>query len=485
MAEINDEVFRLVLDGHEVPIASSYTVNAGVLEVPADFEMVVGHASVVADLADRFPAFTPFQLYVGDTVVQTGETDGYSLEGTDGSQIKLFGRDMLKWLVDKELPHDRTFSEKTYLQLTELALAAVGLGDRSIFASNTANRKAITGTTKVRTTTEETQTDVATQGATRTVHKTIEAEIGTTWWDFVAEQYRRAGLFLWATINGDFVLARPNGEQVPLYRILRRRKGTNEPGEVTVLGQPSFNFDAVRRYTECHVTGRAGGGIDGRGQVRGHAFDREMFELLNPGGDFDRFVVLASKARLTDAEQAELGGFRRKEHYRKDDKVVTREQANFLAKRKIAESRRNGWSLRYTVSGHTAPALLGGGRAIWAPDTVVHVVDDELGIDGPMYVESCVYKRTPYTTTELNLMRIEDLVFAEEDVDNPPKLQRKKGVANVRVGKTDVYRVQAIWRSDPNVWGGLPLKVRDDFVGVAIDNRGEGFVVDRGAQRLR
>lgn len=476
-----------MLDGHEVPIASEYTVHAGVLEVPAAFEMTVGHASIAAELADLFPAFTPFQLYVGDTVVQTGETDGYATTGSKGSEVKLYGRDMLKWLVDTELPHDRTFAEKTFLQLTEMALAAVGLGGRAVATDNTANRKAITGTTKVRTTTEETQTDVATQGATRTVHKKIEAEIGTPWWDFLAEQYRRAGLFLWATVDGGFALARPNGSQVPLYRILRRRGGTSEPGEVTVLGQPEFSFDAVRRYTECHVTGRAGGGIDGRGQVRGQAFDREMFELLNPGGDYDRFVALASKAKLTGSEQSEFSGLRRKAHYVKDDKVQTREQAGFLARRKIAESRRNGWSLSYTVSGHTAPALAGGGRAIWAPDTVVHVVDDELGIDGPMYVESCVYERKPFTTTKLKLMRVEDLVFAEEDIDNPPKLQRKRGVANVRVGKTDVYRVQAMWRSDPNVWGGLPLQVRDTYAGL---NPGVGeaegtFVPDVDARRLR
>jgi prophage tail gpP-like protein len=481
-SSVNSETFKLILDGIETPLASSYTVHAGVLEVPAAFEMTIGHASMVAALADAFPAFTPFQLKVEDTIIATGETDGYAPTGGNGSELIIRGRDMLKWLVDTRLDSERTFAEKTYLDLTEIALQESGLGERSIFASNTANRKAITGSTQVKelvpVTTEETQTEVGNAtGKTKTVYKTIKGEIGTTWFELLKEQYKRAGLFLWSTVNGDFVLSRPNGEQAPLYRILRRR-GKPEAGEVTVLGQPSFNFDATERYTECFVTGHAGGGKNGRGKVSGRAYDKEMIALLNP----------------LEADQAN-GGKRKKVLPVKDDKCRTKEQCEFLARRKIAESRRNGWELSYTVTGHTAPALLGGGRAIWAPDTVVHVIDDELGIDGPMYVESCVYKRDPKTTTTLNLLRVEDLVFAEEDVDNPPKLAKKKGIANVRVGKTEVYRVQAQWRRDPNVWGGLPLQVRDDFVGVrsgAIgpptaggDTGEEQFIEDIGARRLR
>lgn len=448
MAAVNSETFRLVLAGVEVPIASNYTVHAGVLDVPAAFEMTVGHAGLMADLIDAFPAFTPFELYVGDVRVQTGETDGFAPAGSQGTELTLRGRDMLKWLVDKQIHSDRTFSEKTYLQLTEIALEEVGLGDSIIIASNTANRKAITGSQSVKelapVTTEETQTEAGTtDGGRKIVYKTLKGEHGTKWWDFLSEQYRRAGLFLWAAVDGSFVLSRPNGEQLPLYRILRRRGGTNEPHEVTVVGQPQFNFDATQRYTECRVTGRGGGGKEGRGIVSARHFDNEMIALLNPN----------------EGDRAD-GGKRKKELFIKDDKVRTNEQAAFLARRKIAESRRNGWSLSYTVVGHTAPAMLGGGRAIWAPDTVVHVVDDELGIDGPMYVESCVYKRSPQTTTELNLMRIEDLVFAEEDVDNPPKLARKKGVANVRVGKTEAFRVEAQWQVSPT-WGGLPVQIRD------------------------
>jgi prophage tail gpP-like protein len=448
MAGVNDETFRLLLDGFEVPIVSNYSVSNGIMEVPAVFEMTVGHSGLTAELWDLFPPYTPFELFVGDVRVQRGELDSFTPVGGEGTEVVLRGRDLTKWLVDKQLRSERTFSEKTFLQLTELALDDVGLTDRSIQFDNTANRKAITGVQSVKelapVTTEGAETEAGTTDANRKViYRTIKGEIGTTWFDFLRTQYQRAGLFLWADVIGGFVLSRPNGQQAPLYRILRRKNGENAPGDVTVVGQPSFSWDSTKRYTECLVTGRSGGGKDGRGTIVGRAFDPEMIELLNP----------------EEADRAD-GGKRTKELIINDKTVRTVQQAEFLARRKIAESRRTGWKLSYTVAGHTAPAITGGGMAVWQPDTVVHVVDDQLGIDGPMYIESCDYRRLPHTLTQLNLMRIEDLVFATEDLDNPPKLARRKGVANVRVGKTKAFRVESMWRRNPQ-WGGLPTQVRD------------------------
>ncbi len=117
----------------------------------------------------------------------------------------------------------------------------------------------------------------------------------------------------------------------------------------------------------------------------------------------------------------------------------------------MADSRRNSFSLSYNVAGHTVDAISGGGRLVWQPDTVVHVVDEELGIDGPMYLESCDYARAPKCTTRLNLMRCEDLLYGEEDLLNPPRLASKKGL--VRMGKTEVFRPK--WTKNPN-WGNLP-----------------------------
>lgn len=445
MTAVNDEVVRLKLAGEEVPIASRYTVAAGVLDVPAAYTMTIGHSGIVADLAAAFPPFTPFELWIGDVKIQSGETDGFSLAGSAGSEITLMGRDVLAPLVDTEINSERTFAEKTFRQLAETALEESGIDAPLISEDNIANRKAITGVESVKelapVRTEEASTPAGQQtGKTKITYKSIKAEVGTTWFDFLIEQLRRAGLFIWAAVDGSFVLTRPQ-VSTPIYRILRRRTTLDEPGAVTVLGQPSFTHDTTKRFTECQVFGRAGGGKQGRGKVTARHFDDDMIALMNP-----------------DPADRANGGKRRKPHIVKDDKVRTVAQAAFLARRKIAESRRAGWSLSYKVVGHTAPAI-GGGRAIWQPDTVVEVVDDELGVEGPMYVESVTFSRTPETTTEIKLLRIEDLIFAEEDV-TAQKAGRRPGLQRARRGITTVEHIRsdthAIWKRNPN-WGNLPV----------------------------
>lgn len=439
----HDDIVRLKLGGIECPIAINYAVNAGVMNVPAAFEMTLGHAGLMSDLYASFPPYTPFELWIRDVKVQSGEVDALTPTGDEGSALTIRGRDMLKWLVDHPIESERSFAEKSFLDLTLLALETVGLSNTVISLSNDANRKAITGTSQSSQTTTFVDDQNATQTSTKTetVTKKLKANVGDSWWDFLAEQYRRAGLFLWADVDGNFVLTKPNGTQAPLYRILRRRDRDREPGVVNVLGQPSFSHDVTQRYTECRVHGRGDGGKDGHGKVSARHFDEEMIALLNPN----------------PADRAN-GGKRRKPQIIHDDKVRTIKQATFLARRKMAESRRAGWKLSYTVAGHSTQALRGGGLAIWQPDTVIEVIDDDLGIEGPMYIESVEYRRAPQTTTTLNLLRVEDLIFAEEDV-TAQKAGKRKGL-KVRKGVTTVEHIRSethvIWKKDPN-WGGLPV----------------------------
>ena len=61
------------------------------------------------------------------------------------------------------------------------------------------------------------------------------------------------------------------------------------------------------------------------------------------------------------------------------------------------------------------PALSTAGvRAVWTPNTVVDVQDEEFGLFGPWYLSSVTMRRGPETTTELTLMRPEDCVFLPE-----------------------------------------------------------------------
>jgi prophage tail gpP-like protein len=471
----NDDKFRLLVGGSDCPVVTNYNAAAGVFQVPAQFDMTVGHTGLLTELIQAYAEFTPFELFVNDVRVMQGEIDDLASVGGDGTQLKVTGQDRLKRLIEGEIDSDETLSEVTFTDITELALKRVGLGDVSVVSSNLANRKAITGTYKVKEvvskSSESTDTDLeeTIKERTKKVHHSLVLETGTTYWDFLVQQYQRGGLFLWADSFGGFVLGQPNGKQDPLYRLVFRRDGSGgESGEVNVIGQPEWHRSSKPRYSEFHVMGHKGSGSNGRGEAFSKQIDQEVVAMLNPN----------------PADRAN-GGTRKKIKTYRDDKVKAPEQSAFLAIRKMAESRRNALTLKYTIAGHTLPAITGGGRLVVQPDTVAHVVDDDRGIDGPMYIADCKYGRLPHSQTVLEMMRCEDLLYGEEDLLAKPRTVAKKGL--VRMGHTEVFHPE--WVKDPN-WGGLPT-LRGVSLGGNFGNTSQTpsqsghFTVGNGAKRVR
>jgi prophage tail gpP-like protein len=444
MAEswVNKDTFRLLVDGKECPIVSNYNVAAGVFDVPAAFDMTVGHTGLLRDLIAGYCEFTPFELFVNDVRVMRGEIEELSSVEGDGTELKIQGFDLLNRLLRTEIPSDQTLSEVSFADITEMAMKAVGLGDVSLVSSNLANRKAVTGTSKVteivhpsEESTDETIAETVTK-RTKTVHKSLVIETGTTWWDFLKTQYQRGGLFLWADVFGGFVLGQPNGKQPPIYRLVCRRTGKGEAGDVNFIGQPSFRRSANGRYSEFHVMGRKGSGKDGRGQAFKRLVDEEMVALLKAQG------ITTPKIKT----------------YR-DDKVKTPAQAAFLAFRKMAESRRNALAIRYKIPGHTLPALVGGGRLVVMPDTVAHIVDEERGIDGPMYIDDVKFSRLPQSGAVISVLRPKDLLFGDEDLLAPPPTPvKKKGIVTT-IPETVFHK--DLWQKNPN-WGNLPTLRTED-----------------------
>lgn len=443
MSWVNEDRFRLLVSGQECPIVHDYSASAGVFRVPSEFDMTVGHSGLLTELIHGYSEFTPFDLYVNDVRVMQGEIDELDAVSGAGTLLKVSGRDRLKRLVDSEISSDETVSEVSFADITELALARVGLGDVSLVSSNLANRKAVTGTSKIKELvppaqdTSDTEIEQTVQTRTKTVHHSLALQTGNTYWDFLLQQYQRGGLFLWADSFGGFVLGQPNGKQPPLYRLVYRRDGKGgESGDVNVLGRPFFKRSAIPRYSEYHVMGRRGSGANGRGQAYSRQIDPEIVALLNPN----------------PADRADGGKIKKVKTF-VDPKVKTPAQAAFLALRKMAEARRRSLTLRYPIVGHTLPAITGGGRLVVQPDTVVHLVDEDLGIDGPMYIADCKYSRLPQSGTLLEIMRCEDLLFGEEDLLTPPRTVAKKGA--VRMGRTEVFH--PVWIKNPT-WGNLPQR---------------------------
>lgn len=390
-----NDTISLRLGNDEIKIAEDYEVKVSILQQPSAFALRLGWSATAAEILRKYPPRTPFELWCGNVQLQSGLTSSRGQPDATFTQVEIKGRDYLAVLFDDDVQAEYTFTDKTYFALTRKVLDIVGLkenrgdgqggrtkfvlydnfdADRQLLSSVKAKPK--NGKQLI----QQVETG-ATSGQGKLVYQTPKADIGVSWFQFLQEQYKLAGLFLWATGTGNFVLARPRADTEPAIKIYRARGQLREQGNIK---QCRYVDDTTQRHSACIVYGRGGHGKDGRGQIMGYWVDQEMVAY---GYNNVRVV--------------------------NDHDVHTNEEAEFAARRFIAEERRNGWQLEYTVAGHRKPNAKGTGLATWSPDTTIEVDDNELDIRGKFYVESVTYRRRPETTTTFTLMRPEDLVFAE------------------------------------------------------------------------
>lgn len=373
-----DDRVRLVLGKDDVLVAEGYEVSQTILTQPSIFAIRLGYGGVIKDLTKKYPPNTKFQLRIGDTPRMTGWTDGYEVEQNDqATELNIRGRDSLAKLNDSFIQVERTFVSHTYRELVEQALKASGFTG-TVLSSNAANRKLSSGI-DIEATADDTATeDTVSPDGVGDVFRQAKARVGERWYHFVKRNLDRGGFALWSTADGNVVLSRPNANQKPVARILR---GRGKPVNDVNVKHVRYRNETTHRFSEALVYGRYGGKKYGRARSKGGYVDDEMVSF----------------------------GYER-QYVAHDINVSNEKQAAFYASRKLAEFRRAGWHLTYTVSGHSTPAIGGKGRVVWAPDTIVDVQDDELGLSGPFWVESVTFKRPP-TETTLVLMRPQDLLF--------------------------------------------------------------------------
>src|SRR5690606_1974001 len=98
------------------------------------------------------------------------------------------------------------------------------------------------------------------------IRKVVTAKVGTKFLDFLQEQYVKAGLFLWSTPDGEWVLSEPNSDQAPSYRIVRERGQPRNSGNVVTA---SLNEGGEDQHKSVAAYGRTGKGKAGRLKARG------------------------------------------------------------------------------------------------------------------------------------------------------------------------------------------------------------------------
>lgn len=381
--DLDDRVV-VTLAGQSIVVAESYEVQQSIFTQPAHFSLRLGWGAVLQGLIQKAQPNTPFQLLVGTTPKFTGHIDGFEAvsDGNGGGVLTIQGRDNLAPVHDAFIEQETSFENSTYADMVTDAVAETSV-EYTIFFNNDANRKLTSGIGVVPL---RDPSDSAQQNTTGPTAKQLRTRIGERLFEFITRQLKRDGLFLWAAGDGSLVCSQPNGNQNPIYSIVRQRGQTRNAVNVISV---RYRNATEGRFSSATVYGRGGGKKFGRTKISGGFVDTEM-----TGFGFSRPLVLRD-ASVTNATQAE-----------------------FYARRKLAETRRAGWQLVYTVAGHTTPALGTGQRVVWTPDTMVLVDDQELGLKGSYYIEATTFRRSPATTTELVLARGEDLIFATGETEN-------------------------------------------------------------------
>ncbi len=406
--EVDDGV-KIRLGGDYVGITESYSFESSVLRQPSAFSMRLSAGHGTKELLAKYPPGpqTRVALYIGPYRQFTGELDAPNASGdANATRLQLKGRDQMARLHDQDIPGERSFSNATYEELFKAALEDCGQGHKIVEISNAANRRVRAGA-RVTVGSEPVKVDEVKTSATATGFRNIVlAKLGETWLQFLERQFQKIGLFPWADSNGNFVLSRPNGDQDPLFHFYRRRNNDPAiPDANTKSGKSqqtanvkSFEYvnDTTRRFSEVVIFARNGGRKKGHNHTNGKFEDVEMKAL----------------------------GFNRRRVYRDVD-VTNAEEATFYARCKIAETNRACVKLVYVISGHTAPTIADPTkRAVVVPDTVARIDDDELGIHDNWYIEAVEY-RSPPRETVVTMMRIQDLLFGEEQADKNQKRAAK------------------------------------------------------------
>jgi len=409
----DDDIVKLYING-SITKYTKYNVTLGIMAQPSTFSVSLGSGDVAGELLKKMTPRSLVELYVGPTRVQWGIVEDVSASSGGGAtEVTLSGRDWITPLVKTYVRAEKSFGVATYYDLTRQVLDICGLADRPLDGNNDVARQKATRSVKVKAepatdVVEQLETNAVTRPGTKIVYNRIVAKLGQTWWDFLKSQYKQVGLYLWATPDGGFVLARPTAKQRPLYYIRHGRGITRDQCNITSL---PYQNKTSGRHSKCTVMSRVGG-KKGRGQVYGDWVDAEMVSY----GFADEIVI-------------------------HDNDCKTVAACEYLAKRTLAEERRANCSITVTVSGHTTPSLLDSGQmVVWMPDTMVTLRSEEYGFEDDFYIEEVTFSRGPQTTTTLKLMRKLDLIYLgesnpDDELHNQDATQRARAV-DLRVGSS-------------------------------------------------
>lgn len=418
------EDISLYVDGWLVKDYTKYTITRAVLEQPSTISFTIGNGDVMAELLNNWRPLMKAEVRANGITIWRGEIEDFQCSNRSGAtELNISGRDSLRKLVKNYVTNERAFSAGTYLDMVRQVVALAWEDDKSstppvVVAGNEANRFAQTKVenkakdfkgkkAKKRRVVEVEQTNMVSASGAKVQYEKFVCQIGQTWFDFLVDYLKRAGLYLMGGVDGSIILTIPDPTQQPLYQLSRAR-GNNQIGLGRILYHDFANrTSAMHAY--CTAYGKGKPNKTGQFPISG---DFQDVYMIRQGFDLGDRIILH------------------------DSNMKDTKSAQYLAKRHLGAQRRANRTLVYTVPGHRAQYIGGLDKYIlYTPDTTVKVDDYELswpgnfagdtiesqkqqsGINANLYVEKVVYSRdaTGGTSTDLSLMTAYDVQFLGED----------------------------------------------------------------------
>lgn len=379
---MNESRHKVTIRAGRVAIENwtSYEITSDMLEAADGFSIAIGPADPIGEeFGDLWAAVapdTPVDVQLDDVTIMSGFIDDREGESSiSGDTLVISGRDKAGRLVDESMD----LISFTGLDLERLALKIASPWLERVVFSNAENRDLVRGKARgAKGGRSYREPDIS--PAARTYRK---VEPGETRWGVLEYFLREMELLAWPSGDGkSLIIARPNYDQEPTFRIFHARAGSPRAAEANCL-RMGVKHSVGERYSQITAMGSQ---VNAAGDVIRPAKGVAMSGpgLLGVGGDFRQRKTLIVT----------------------DDAVKNAQQAQVRAVREMAERDAGGHEIAVTVPGHDQQ-LEGARRAtLFACDSMVDVESEVFGIKGKYLITSVTFRRDESAgeTTDLKLV---------------------------------------------------------------------------------
>lgn len=345
---------------------TAFTLTNSMVQ-PAELSLELGDESGWDRLNDLMQLGSEFACFIGDRPRIAGRVEAISATSDAGASTtqQIVIRTKLSDAVFASAPQGMRLARATIRDFILAAYESIGLGEDDFDFQGDVSRNLMTG---VNARGQRPPPDFE--------RLTVEdAKVQTTETVFAAvdRHLRRHGLLHWDGPDGRIVVAAPDDQQEPVYRLRSRRPPNSQGNNVVSIAR---DFDVSTSPTTLGMFGKSGGGPFTKAKIGSII---QNAELVRAG--FNRAIVII------------------------DESLKNRAQTLHRALRENSTRTRGLERLVVTVDGlqfREGAALLP-----WAPDTTVDVIADQLGgALGTYYVESVTFTRNVQGDhTNLTLVR--------------------------------------------------------------------------------